>query len=332
MSISRTLHVHLGTHKTGSTSIQLELRGAVERLAASGIRLPSAGWEPGQGHHHLAWEIWGDRRFEPVKGGFATLDEEFRRDGDDAVVSCESFTARPRDPRIFEALTAVADSNQMTMRALAYVRPQWHYLDSLYVQQVKMGYHAQTFETFLEAQIDNPRFDFVAVLSPWWTLGTDLSVRPFEKEVAGDVVADFFEWLGVASPAPERSERTNARVGVRTLEAIRHTTAVLKEAGADRWEVERVAQRLFPRLEAEFAGDVRFSGLGPATARRIASHFSSTNEELARRTDAPTPRFFTDDPDDEDLSVSSLTWDEFSREDRDRVGRAVAEIAGAHVH
>ncbi len=67
------LYVHIGTHKTGTTSIQSFLRRHSRSLARSGIFVPETGvLDAGSGHHNIAWGLRGDRRFSCTRG---TLDE-----------------------------------------------------------------------------------------------------------------------------------------------------------------------------------------------------------------------------------------------------------------
>ncbi len=56
----KTVYLHIGTHRTGSTSIQRFMANAEEALAEQGIIYPKTGrpdtdWTNQYGHHELAW-------------------------------------------------------------------------------------------------------------------------------------------------------------------------------------------------------------------------------------------------------------------------------------
>jgi hypothetical protein len=87
------LFVHVGTHKTGTTSAQVFLRRHAEALRREGLYVPTTGTiAPQSGHHNLAWELYRDERFDPAFGGAEELIEELRRSGEaQAIVSAEDF-------------------------------------------------------------------------------------------------------------------------------------------------------------------------------------------------------------------------------------------------
>jgi len=55
---SKTLFVHIGTHKTGTTSIQNFLRNHATSLNECGVFVPKSGTlDENSGHHNIAWEM-----------------------------------------------------------------------------------------------------------------------------------------------------------------------------------------------------------------------------------------------------------------------------------
>jgi hypothetical protein len=92
-SARKTIFVHIGTHKTGSTSIQSFLRRQSDQLKRCGILVPRSGtlsWN--SGHHNIAWEIRGDPLLEPHSGGVDDLIIELKAARESvAVISSEDF-------------------------------------------------------------------------------------------------------------------------------------------------------------------------------------------------------------------------------------------------
>ena len=92
MSVStRICYIHVGTHKTGTTSIQRFLALNRERFADAGVLLPRAGCDNSPeyvSHHQLAYELTRSAHFDPQYGGLDAIAEELK--GSDAAVACLS--------------------------------------------------------------------------------------------------------------------------------------------------------------------------------------------------------------------------------------------------
>jgi len=69
----RRVLLHVGLHKTGSTALQRFLANAAEELRVRGVLYPVSGRPANsEGHHNIAWQMGGDRRFRSFAG---TLDD-----------------------------------------------------------------------------------------------------------------------------------------------------------------------------------------------------------------------------------------------------------------
>ena len=61
----KTLFIHIGLHKTGSTALQLWMRHNDKILASHGVFVPKVGtFNEESGHHRVAWEMRDDKRNE----------------------------------------------------------------------------------------------------------------------------------------------------------------------------------------------------------------------------------------------------------------------------
>jgi len=75
-----TCHIHIGLHKTGSTSIQKMLAAEHGRLAAAGFYCASTGRnQSGVAHHFLAEEV--NRRPRSGSSLFEALESEVEAQG-----------------------------------------------------------------------------------------------------------------------------------------------------------------------------------------------------------------------------------------------------------
>ena len=152
-----TLFLHVGTHKTGTSSMQATLHANRQRLAERGVCYPTegvyctpAGWAgppPEGGHRYLAfsmmgtWPHWDDRdHTAPLTECRAALRADLtawrarwpeRRA--DAVLSSE-YWFRDVDPA---ALHGLVEGLGYRVVVIAYLRRQDEFICSLHDQQVR---------------------------------------------------------------------------------------------------------------------------------------------------------------------------------------------------
>lgn len=78
----KTLYLHIGLHKTGSTSLQSALFENLDILKARGYLLPEAGRNPRAEekiiHSNISHDIRQARAFAPGAGGLAEVLHEIR--------------------------------------------------------------------------------------------------------------------------------------------------------------------------------------------------------------------------------------------------------------
>lgn len=162
----KTIFLHIGTHKTGSTSIQRFLARADEELARQGILYPKTGrpdtdWSNKYGHHDLAWSVSGNRSIdgEQVWGDLRREIGEAR--GRRVVVSTEEFEGCTSE----EIRRIVAHLDSLSIRVIVYLRSPMHYLRSQYKQVVKDGTYSDSFVQFVKELV--PRCNYLALISRW---------------------------------------------------------------------------------------------------------------------------------------------------------------------
>ncbi len=143
--------LHIGTHKTGTSSLQTLLLSNQLSLERNGILVPRSGRAlPHSGHHNLAWESMGNSRFDPAFGAWREALGEIRSRNPPAVcISSEDFEYLYRSPRSLGALRQMLNSIGYEVTIVVYLRPQADYLESLYVELLKNGHHL-TFRDYLE--------------------------------------------------------------------------------------------------------------------------------------------------------------------------------------
>lgn len=138
----RRLYIHIGTHKTGTTSLQWYLGRHARTLKGYGYYVPSTGRLSRHfaGHHNVAWAALGDARAQPAFGDVDALLAELEASrAVQAVISSEDFELladRPRELRRFEERLTAAG---WTPIYLMFLRSPGSYTLSMFDELNKNG-------------------------------------------------------------------------------------------------------------------------------------------------------------------------------------------------
>ena len=129
----RKCFIHIGTHKTGTTSIQQLLSSSNSLLQNHGYFYPQSGRPDLPGQHNLAWEISGDRRFSPHHGTIDDLLKEVECRSDDVILSSEDFECSLHHEPGFSDFVSLLQARGFTVVFVLYVRNQIDYLPRIYI-------------------------------------------------------------------------------------------------------------------------------------------------------------------------------------------------------
>lgn len=289
------LVLHIGLHRTGSTSVQKALLGSRAKLLQLGVLYPRTGLVT-QAHHDFGYKILGWRS---PWGGLASFDDlkstlaaEIAASRCHSVVmSSELFTdivnaaaAEVRD-RLRRFLAMFAE-----VRILCVVRHQLPLLESAYRFEVLWKHTAEqrNFSDYILQRIAEPHFAYPTIASHFSSVRPDAQVEFLSFAAASrahEVVSNFFSRAGIA--AAYRREvwinQSQSRLG--TLAVLlynkgRAPTTLARPAFVN-W-----TKRTFPsHHESLYDADL---------ARHVADTFWESNDSLAdistfRLNDEPRP-------------------------------------------
>jgi hypothetical protein len=265
--VRKALFIHIGAHKTGTTSLQHYFRHHGAELLAQGVLYPeSCNYQFAQ--HRLAFALRGmvdparqDRpQFEEESA--ALLQEISSSDCRRVLVSSEEFFSLPA-----AALARLGTlARDFEVHVIAVLRRPDRLFESMYNQMVKepRNRFARPYQVFLETPeklSQDLRFD--QVLAAWAKQFGKKSLLTHCLEDAADVIDLIAGDIGVdASALPQRSRPSNASVSVKTAEIIR----LGKLAGL----AEPELRRIFEAGNAIFgAGDGSETLLSPSERLKL---------------------------------------------------------------
>ena len=310
----RSLILHIGTMKTGSTTTQLLLSYNRAALRERGICYPrtigvnnhsllafkhaSAGL-PGTGDSRP----WGQRSLaEAIEEActefhreMAELPPEVSR----VIVSGEIFGNHVRDPvdvgRLRDFFAPYFDS----MEILVYLRRQDCHVASNYSQTLRRGVLSRPSLVSWKDKKEGFTYHYDKLLAPWAEVFGEAAIKPriFERDTnkSWDVVADFIAATGTGPlPPPAEGLRQNPSINAAGQRALREIGFILK--GEDKGQ-DFARTRLWTRLSKEMTDALPGRGWQPmqAEARDFNTRFDASNERVRARWFPDRTRLFSDD-------------------------------------
>jgi len=272
-----TFILHIGRHKSGTSSLQAYLCEHPEVLAAQGIVYPRAGRQ-GIAHHPLAAVLQPGVVQQDPQRSAATL-QQFRADlarelnGAPArvLLSSEAFQdARPSD------VAAAFDARSSTV--IVYLREQADYLVSSYQQVVHARQHAGPLAGFSDGTGINYDHYLAAWREAWPAGALQVGVYARPELLRGNLIDDFLARLGIEVDASREAQDRNPSIGGALLELKRLLNATLPP---ERWptgvyQAFAAAAGSAPALRARPALEV-------SLVERLRAYCAASNAAAARR-------------------------------------------------
>lgn len=192
-----TLIVHIGAHKSGSTTIQ-------EVFASGGLKLEGVDllYPARLDHNYLRADFISHESGDPLpkRGprqlGFAALAEQIAEsEADYALLSAEYFE-NLRPELMKDVLDQYFAPHVGAIKIVAYLRPHAPRLLSGYAEALKIGWFQGGFEAFLEQSLARKDILYVERFMRWKEVfGENLVLRPMLREQlsGGSLLQDFAE-------------------------------------------------------------------------------------------------------------------------------------------
>lgn len=291
-----TVYLHIGTGKTGTTTIQTFLETNRDVLRSKGLIVPTSLGR--QNHRNLAAYSLNDdqidnsrrakrlttpERIAAFRGKLVAglLAEAPTWPADASVVMTSEQLTRLRRPGEIERLHDLLARTGHPVKVIAYLRRQDDYFASEYSQLIKGG---QSLPFSIDNKLNMAIYNYDHFLGSWASVFGDdnMIVRPFERGqfVQGDLLMDFLSLVGVSEIEGCVSvDQKNPSLDAQTVEFLRLLNPDLPrwaDEGADPVRAEFVRQ-----LEAVSDGPRLKLSSEQATA--LLARFEDSNAAVARR-------------------------------------------------
>ncbi|MBY6127060.1 hypothetical protein [Roseovarius atlanticus] len=285
--------IHIGTEKTGTTSIQRTLDEGADLLLCDGTLWPPVfrdGQDPRIACYAMddaALDLRKRRRGlttpEAVTKFRTQFENRLERElaaapGARTLLIVNEHLSRMRARSEPARLKALLDGFASRIRIVLYLRRQDLMMRSMYSQVIKVGgTRENVFPLFeQEEEGDFTTFNYRRIVDLWaGTFGREaLEIRVFERPqlVEGDVIADFFHTVGLARPDGLQAAKSNENLSPEALLSLRELNRHLPREA--RGNLGPLSARIFtgPGMPVE-----------RAKAEEFLSHFQQDNDDVARR-------------------------------------------------
>jgi len=214
--MSRTLILHVGHFKTGTTALQVFVQRNEQALERRGLAYARTGRSHSKHSVYalsllasvgVATLLHGYRSRKSPESLWAGLLDELRSGSAPMMlVSSEEFMRFGSHPAAAERLGAIlSQAPDISVRVIAYLRPIRAHLESWHNQLVKLGLCRVGRDEALGGLIEAVHFDYGLALGPWARLAGPggLTVRPYRDALrkGNALYRDFLDALGVGMPA-----------------------------------------------------------------------------------------------------------------------------------
>ncbi len=196
--------LHIGSQKTGTTSIQGFLKTQTEALSEAGFHFVKAG-RTNIAHNSIIQLI---RKGKGEAVAEEILSEIVENSGKTCIISSEMFFRKDMAEYFAKIFPAAL---RLQTRVVVYIRRQDKYAESMYKQRVKNGRYQGSPEEYAQTVVN---LHYGQTLSHFATAFgiRNLIVRPFERSLfpGGDVLQDFCRSTGIPLELGQKYQHPSA--------------------------------------------------------------------------------------------------------------------------
>jgi hypothetical protein len=237
--MSKTLILHIGHYKTGTTALQVFFHQHLEFLSKAGVDYPDV-WMHNSKHSAFAFSLLRAAGVGKLMYDYSDPTKPEKMWGDlfkavleseqpNVLISSEEFMRIGQFPRAREALQKILENRPegIKVKAVAYLREPGAHLHSWYNQLIKMRFRVADINRAVNGDIEEIHYNYERALGPWIEMlgAENVSIRPYVKDPANPAALheDFVEYLGTNLPPDllKIEKDPNPRMDDRVVELVR---------------------------------------------------------------------------------------------------------------
>jgi hypothetical protein len=283
----RICYVHVGPHKTGTSSIQWFLQENRAELLKHGYFVPESETRHGA-HHAIVGKLCGQELPDDQQLAGAKFVQALHETAAQTVVlSSEALEGVLRNRAYARTFFSQIRELNLEPKLVLFPRNQSQWINSSYSSVVKGFRRSEPFEAFALGASEQLASKF----SPWIEVAdanaAELIARPFTREtIARGVVPEFLLTIGINSSQFQDAQiRRNEAAGPFTVSVARSVLRSIHAPGGQlkRLQARRCKAKLATYLSERRLADTGYCGLTTALARHIEKQLRSDNDAFAQR-------------------------------------------------
>jgi hypothetical protein len=313
----RVCYIHVGPHKTGTTSIQWFLQENRAELLKCGYFVPEGETKHGA-HHAIARKLCGQELRAHQQSAVANFARALDTTPSEAVIiSSEELEGLLRNRDYAKTFFNRIGELHLEPKVILFPRNQSQSINSRYAEVVKDFSRCEPFEAFVQGVAKGLVLRYSPLIELADAHDAELIARPFtRKTMAHGVVPEFLQAVGLdPSPFRDTNVRHNEAAGPFTVGVARGVLRSIVNNGKPlKWlQAMRCKRKLATYLEEKGLADTGYCGLTTALARHIEGQLRSDNDVFAQRVwDRPWAEVFAADTAEEftpnDFEISRPSW------------------------
>jgi hypothetical protein len=276
---TRCCYLHIGTHKTGTSTIQHALALQSDRVAEAGFIFPHTGrLTSDSGQHELAQQTNSPEQSARVESLLA----EIAAVPHHVILSSEEFShmlwVNPSGlQHLIDRLSTVVERVVVVL----YLRRQADYIESNYPQRLRSRF-CLDFSTYVHTRMQHDLAEFTLNYAKLTAKlddlrGIEMVVRSYDALNQVSVLNDFLGVIGWPADIPLTDARVNAAPDL--VESLKNFCRAQQQRELSEPE-ERVIELITSGLPAR-------PHMDSATRRAVVQHFDESNRLVASRFDLP---------------------------------------------
>jgi hypothetical protein len=279
-AMSKTLYLHIGASKTGSSALQYFLLKNRDLLSSKGINYPEHLVNINQFSSGNAKWIYDCRKRGDISKIKSNIDDLFNSDHASVILSSE-YLYELKEEHIAKLKNVLT---HIDVKIIVYLRRQDNWLMSAYQQHIKMWGQKSTIDIWSKKHHDSDRYWYKPIHVWAHHFGKEnVIVRPYEARQfsGGNIFSDFLNILCLdlddGFEIPQKKVNTSYRADA--LEAMRLLNSV-PLSKSSKLQLRTLLQRYSEHLGKE--GDWPYSLLSPSEQLQCAKHYIQGNQAIAR--------------------------------------------------